>query len=365
MGELLRNVFEVANQPSTSKGIKRFYRSTGADLPFDNPLRSHATGMEGYFWRVTLPESGQVVVALIGVNDDKAGGTWATVGLASHPSGFLRAAALDGATADIHGLGARTTDGRFVADGNRVHVDLGPNAQLKLEVDNQVPWPRRRVGASSWFHSIPALNQYWHPHLLGGIARGTAVIDGEEISLDGGTVYAEKNWGRGGFPAEWWWGQAQGFEDRDACVCFAGGRVETGPLGVEVTALVVNAGGKFLRLGDPLLSPVNAEVTDEEWLLTGRSPRYTIELHGTAELGAAHVLPVPLPEERRNIAAALEHLGGKLDVTVTQRGRGVIWRGHSDLAGLEHGGRDRAEAEAARRGGTPDGAAGPVRPFTP
>ena len=349
---------------ATRRGPKALYRASGADLPFDNPLRSHATGMEGYFWRITQPETGRVVVALIGVNDDRAGGHWATVGLAGHPGGFLKAAALDGATADLDGLGARTTDGRFVANGHSVRVDLGGAAKLELDVDDQVLWPRRRLGASSWFHSIPALNQYWHPHLLDGVARGHAVINGEEWDLDGARVYAEKNWGRGGFPAEWWWGQAQGFEDADACVCFAGGRVETGPLGVEVTALVVRAGGKFLRLGDPLLSPVKAEVTDEEWVLTGRSPRYRVEVHGTAQIGAAHVLPVPLPKERRNIAAALEHLGGTMTVTVTERGKGVVWRGHSELAGLEHGGRERAEAEAQRRGGTPDGSAGPVMNFT-
>ena len=320
--------------------------------------------MEGYFWRVTQPDTGRVVVALIGINDDGKGGRWATVGLAGHPGGFLKAAALDGASCDPDRLAARTDDGRFFAEGNRVRVDFGERASLDLSVDDPVLWPRRRFGASSWFHAIPAVNQYWHPHLLGGTARGSAVIDGEEWNLDGAAVYAEKNWGRGGFPAEWWWGQAQGFEDRDACVCFAGGRVEAGPAAIEVTALVVNAAGTFLRLGDPVLSPVKAEVTDEEWLLTGRSPRHTVEVRGRAELGAAHVLPVPLPAERRNIAAALEHLGGSLDVTVRRRGSGVVWRGHSDLAGLEHGGRERAEAEAARRGGTKDGSAGPVAPFS-
>ncbi len=328
-------------------------------------LTAHGVGMEGYFWRVTDRERGRVVVALIGVNDDGAGGSWATVGLAGHPGHFLKAGGLDGAWADPQRLGARTDDGRFVGGPGRVQVDLGPEAQLDLTIENEVAWPRTRFGASSWFQSVPALNQYWHPHILDGVARGHAVIAGEEWDLDGCRVYAEKNWGRGGFPAEWWWGQAQGFEDPDACVCFAGGRVESGPLGIEVTALVVRAGGMFLRLGDPLLSPVRAEVDDESWLLTAKSPRWLVEVEGSAELGAAHVLPVPLPAERRNIAAALEHLGGTMKVTVTRRGGGVVWRGESNLAGLEHGGRERAETEAARRGGTPDGSAGPVAPLAP
>ena len=29
------------------------YRRTGADVPFGDPLPSHGTEMEGWFWRVT------------------------------------------------------------------------------------------------------------------------------------------------------------------------------------------------------------------------------------------------------------------------------------------------------------------------
>ncbi len=44
------------------------------------------------------------------------------------------------------------------------------------------------------------------------------------------------------------------------------------------------------------------------------------------------------------------HLAGTLEVRVARRGR-EVWRGTSYLAGLEHGGLARAEAELARRGG--------------
>lgn len=83
-------------------------------------------------------------------------------------------------------------------------------------------------------------------------------------------------------------------------------------------------------------------------------------LEGTAPLGSAHVLPVPLPAERRNIAGAIEHLGGRVAVEVRERGH-VTWRGESRLAGLEHGGIERARAEVRRRGGTDeDSEAAPI-----
>ncbi|MFD2393343.1 hypothetical protein ACFSSF_05200 [Dietzia aerolata] len=59
-----------------------WYRSTGADLPFGDPLRAHGVAMEGYFLRLTDRERGRVVIALIGVNRGPEG-HWATLGLAS------------------------------------------------------------------------------------------------------------------------------------------------------------------------------------------------------------------------------------------------------------------------------------------
>ena len=80
-------------------GLVAAYRRTGADVPFGDPVPSHGTEMEGWFWRVTDPASGRVVVALCGVNRHPAG-DWATVAVALHPGGIVRSAALDDAQAD-------------------------------------------------------------------------------------------------------------------------------------------------------------------------------------------------------------------------------------------------------------------------
>ncbi|MFZ3394459.1 tocopherol cyclase family protein, partial [Rhodococcus sp. 7Tela_A2] len=213
-----------------------------------------------------------------------------------------------------------------------------------------LPWPRRRFGGSSVFQTVPALNQYWHPWLLGARAEGYAVLGDEKWDLDGAQVYGEKNWGKGGFPESWWWGQAQGFADPEACVAFAGGQVHSGPLRTEVTAVVVALpGGPVVRLGNPVTSPVRATVTDETWSLQGRNRRWSIEIEAASPIGSAHVLPVPLPAERRNVPGAIEHLAGSMSVTVRERGK-TVWSGESRLAALEHGGLDRARAELDRRG---------------
>ena len=327
------------------------YRGNGADYPWGNLLRAHpGVRMEGYFWRFTAPrDDGRVLIALCGVNraDD---GFWSTLGLGAHPSGFLRAVEHPEGRADPDGLGA-FAGSAFNGTPDRLRVDLGEDARLDVRVTSPVPWGRRAFGGSSYFQSVPALNQYWHPWLLGGNAQGTATVGDESWEIDGWQVYAEKNWGKGGFPDSWWWGQAHGFDEPEACVAFAGGEIKSGPLQTEVTAVVVKLpDGRLIRLGNPGTSAVEAEVTDESWSLKGKSLRWQVEIEGRAPLGDSHLLPVPLPQERRNVAGALEHLGGTMQVVVKSHRGVVVWRGESDVAALELGGLDRAQKEATRRG---------------
>ncbi|WP_206680338.1 tocopherol cyclase family protein [Flaviflexus huanghaiensis] len=329
------------------------YRSTGADLPFGNMLAAHrGVAMEGFFWRITEPDTGRVIIALCGVNQGPKG-PWATIGLASWPNGFLRTTAIEGAWAHRSRLGVRggsTVAPAFNGNRNRLTVDLGDDARLELRVDDRADWPHAGLGGSSIFHMVPALNQYWHPWMLGGKASGTAVLGDETWEFENAQVYGEKNWGREGFPEAWWWGQAQGFEEPDACVAFAGGIVTSGPLKTEVTALVVRLpGGPVLRLGNPIISPVVTTTTDESWHLSGRGYGWRVEVNASAPLDQAFVLPVPLPSEHRNTAGDLEHLVGDLEITVHRFGS-HIWSGRTTLAALEHGGLDRARDELRRRG---------------
>jgi len=304
--------------------------------------------MEGYFWRFTDAASQRSLIALIGVQRSHRG-TWALAGLGAHPGQFWRHEVLRQAKARQRGIGARSGT-KFFGDDRRVVVDLGPDAQLDVTLSDLRPWPGNRpFGGSSWFQMIPALNQYWHPWLLGGKATGTATIGDETWSLDGADVYAEKNWGAGGFPHAWWWGQAQGFAEPEVCVAFAGGEVTAGPFHTNVTALVVSLpDGTLVRLGNPGTSPVRATITDDDWVLSGRNRTWQVEVQGHAPLADALVLPVPLVQEHLAAPGALEHLGGTMSVQVRRHGR-LVWEGTSHLAGLEHGGLDRAAAEEQRR----------------
>lgn len=332
------------------------YRALGADPPFGDPRRAHGVAMEGYFWRLSDPRSGRVLVALCGVHRGPDGRPWSNVALAAHPGGVVHAADLPGGGADPRALGVRAGGGAFRADAHGVRLDLGPHARLDLRLHGVRGWTRRAFGGVGIAHAIPGLSQHWHPHVLGARASGTARVDGATLDLTGWRVYAEKNWGRDGFPERWWWGQAHAFAGHDACVAFAGGDVALGPVRTTATALVVRVGDTLVRLGDPVLSPARTAFSDGRWHLRARGPRWSVRLDGRADPDGAHLLPVPLPRHGTSVPGALQHLSGELDVELRRHGR-VVFRGVSALAGLEHGGRHAVD-RALRGAGTATDATG-------
>lgn len=317
--------------------ILRRYRALGADPPFGDPRRDHGVAMEGYFWRFSDPGSGRVVIALCGVC--RGGGPpWATVALGAHPGGLLWQADLEraGADPDTLGVWAEGEEGSLRGDASGLEVDLGPGARLSVSLRD--PWPARppMLGGSGAAHLVPGLGQYWHPHLLGAIVRGRAVLGAEAVALDGFRAYAEKNWGTGGFPDRWWWGQAQGFGREDVGVAFAGGEVTLGRARTQATAIVATLGEQHVRLGNPLLVPARTSAADGRWLVRARGPIWAVELEGTGTPGEAHVLPVPDLAVRRSAPAAHEDLAARLRMVLRRRGR-VVYAGESAVAGLESG----------------------------
>jgi hypothetical protein len=318
------------------------YRATGADPPWGDPRGYHGVGMEGYFWRITQATTGTVLVVLAAVNRDAAGGTWGLVALAAHPGGFVRAATAERVRADRRRLGLHmhAGDGRtlLAAGDERLRVDLGPGAAVDVAFEDRAGWPARRAfGGIGPAQALPGLSQYWHPHLLGARVRGGAHAGEAALALDGATAYAEKNWGAGGHPPAWWWGQAHGFAREDACVAFAGGRAALGPLRLpRATAIVVALGGEVLRLVAPP-TPLRVAVGESGWTLRGRTARHRVDIEGHAGGTAPHVLPVPIPAERgRSEEQSAMHLAGTLHVRV-RRGARTVFEGVSALAGLERG----------------------------
>jgi hypothetical protein len=304
------------------------------DLPWQDPRRPHRVAFEGWYWRFTDPGSGRVVVALCSVCRRADGMPW---GMAALADGADPARVAWGTAAHAWADGRRLGIGSLLdASPSHLRVDLGPEARLDVRLHDRHGWPRR-LGGVGLAHLVPRLSQYWHPHLLGARVAGAASLFGTELDLGPARVYAEKNWGAGGFPDAWWWGQAQAFPGRDdVCVAFAGGRAGIGPLHVLATSVVVRAGAEVLRLVRPALPLRLAMDRPGSWGVRLDLPGLQLELEGHAR-GAPHRLPVPLPARQEVLRGSAEqHLDGELRVALRRRGRTVV-DAVSPLAGLERG----------------------------
>jgi len=286
----------------------RALRSTGADLPFADLRRAHGTAFEGYYWRFAGADWSACAIA--GVCRDERG-TWAMVTLASEPVGFERTEIVPVASLGRDRL--RVDAGPLQADETCLRVDLG--RRLEARFDEPRGWTRA-LGPLGVGQLVPWLGQYWAPHLLS--ARVSGSYDGR--SLDGTSVYAEKNWGAA-FADHWWWGQGPG-------VAFAGGRIH----GVAPTAVVAWTDRETIALAPPVARTV-ARAGGGEWHIRAHSPRWRIEIEGAADGGLR--LPVPLPAERRLELRSNHHLTGELEARIW-RGR-RLWLRTSGLAGLEDG----------------------------
>ena len=244
---------------------------------------------------------------------------WALVGVARHPGQSWRPAILDDPVSDRTGVRIGSA---FAGDARHVRFD-GVDARLH----DIVPWPRpwHGTGPGGW---LPGLRQYWRPLVLRSRAEGSVA----GWDLDGATAYVERNWGNG-FPSVWWWGESHDFGGDPVTVAFAGGPA-LGPL--RATAVVAHVGGRLVRLGEPVIAGVRADVGPGRWVLRGRSARHRIEVEAAADPAAAHILDVPVPAERRTLPWSHQHLAGRLRVRLTRRGR-LLYEGESAMAGLELG----------------------------
>jgi hypothetical protein len=99
------------------------------------------------------------------------------------------------------------------------------------------------------------------------------------------------------------------------------------------TLVAIRVEERLISLTPPLARTA-AAVEAGSWQLRTRSARYTVEIEGE-EHGSSVRLPVPTPDRVAVESRSTQALAGRLRVVV-RNGRRTLFRGESELAGLEH-----------------------------
>lgn len=193
--------------------------------------------------------------------------------------------------------------------------------------------PRSTAG---WFSQFQIFEPGWQVLMAHGFATGHFIWNGTRYDFTNAPAYAEKNWG-GAFPQKWFWIQCNAFEQEpDLTVSSAGGIRKVLGWSQTVGMVGIHYQGKFYEFGSThcplkwLIHPWGY------WSIQAETADYSVELTGTCDRPPANVR---IPSEQGMIFDCRDTTSGKLTLTLRdmQRDRTIVMA-TSSFAGLETGG---------------------------
>lgn len=198
------------------------------------------------------------------------------------------------------------------------------------------PWPvtLRAPGIMGWYRYVPRMECYHGVLSMDHGLRGALLVDGEELALDGGRGYVEKDWGRS-FPSSWVWLQSNHFGRPGVSVTCSVARIPwvRGSFTGHIAGLLLD--GRLRRFATYTGAALAAVVTRPGGALVVLRDRRT-ELHIDAEGAVTGSLKAPVLGAMQGRAD--EALGARVRVQLRElRGRRplVIFEGTGAHAGLE------------------------------
>jgi tocopherol cyclase len=229
-------------------------------------------------------------------------------------------------------------------------TDTGAIARWNYTIEPVYGWGSPRGPqwpTAGWLSYLPILEPGWQVLMAHGWASGWAEWGGQRYTFHQAPTYAEKNWG-GAFPERWFWIQANAFEPwPDLTLTAVGGRREVlgrsetvGMIGIHFQDQCI-----FLNsLRDRLAWQVGAW---GYWHMTARNHRYRVELEGKAPSAPARVR---VPTLTGLQFQCWDTTQGDLTITIWARSptnpthESLILQATTSLAALEVGGQgwDRA-----------------------
>ncbi|MGG6238531.1 tocopherol cyclase family protein [Nodosilinea sp. AN01ver1] len=324
---------------------------------------------EGWYFRVTLPQTGQTFAFMYSI-EDPAGGqpnSGGTAQILGPDDGYFCRTFPDvsqfWAWKEGLGLGhwrskpqtslrllSTSEFRRYVAEGYQVTATLH-QGYLNDPVVGSVAWQYHTEPAYGWastgqsqqstagfLSSLPIFEPGWQILMAHGYSTGWIEWQGKRHEFTNAPAYSEKNWGRS-FPQKWFWVNCNAFDGvADLALTAGGGRRQV--LGwMESVAMVgVHYGGQFYEF-----VPWNARVTWHidpwgYWYMRCDRSNYAVEVTGTTALPG---IPLRAPTRQGMIFCCRDTALGDVSLKLWRRqgeNLDLIVAASSAQAGLEVGG---------------------------
>ena len=195
----------------------------------------------------------------------------------------------------------------------------------------------KQQSTAGWLSSLPIFEPGWQIFMAHGLATGWIEWSGKRYEFTNAPAYGEKNWG-GAFPQKWFWINCNSFDGEPDLALTAGGGRRGVLWWMESVALIcLHYRGKFYEF-----VPWNSEVYWDikpwgSWQMLARNSEFEIELTATTDLPGTLLRA---PTQQGLIFACRDTMLGEVSLQLrSHRGKSqLILEAHSSLGGLETGG---------------------------
>lgn len=323
---------------------------------------------EGWYYRVTLPDSGETFAFMYSIEDPSGGQRYSggSAQILGPDDGYFWRSFPDArgfwGAKDRLGLGHwRQTDLQIapqeleadtfatrVKEGYQATATLhqgclrdpgsGETCRWHYRIQPVYGWgdpQRQQQSTGGWLSFLPIFEPGWQILMAHGWATGWIDWRGERYTFTRAPAYSEKNWGRS-FPQKWFWFNCNHFDgEPDLALTAGGGRRQV--LGwMESVALVcLHYRGTFYEFV-PWNSQVHWQVEPwGKWQMQARNSRFEVELTGTT---ARPGTPLRAPTTEGLAFCCRDTMQGILTLTLRQRRGSTILQTTSSACGLEVGG---------------------------
>ncbi|MGL5082054.1 MAG: tocopherol cyclase family protein [Microcoleaceae cyanobacterium] len=348
------------------------------DSPNSNSLTTPHSGyhwngsdrrfFEGWYYRVTLPDSGQTFAFMYSIEDpignrpysgggaqilgpedgylctffpdvnqfwadsqELALGHWGVTDLTA-TSGYL----------DPNGFDRHIQQGYQATatqhQGNLIDLETQHSCRWHYEIHPVYGWASQgnlQQSTAGWLSFLPVFEPGWQILMAHGWANGWIEWQDKRYEFTQAPAYGEKNWG-GAFPRKWFWVNCNCFEDEPDLALTAGGGQRGVLWWMESVALVgIHYRGKFYEF-----VPWNSEVHWQiepwgKWQIQARNERYSVSLTATTHRPGTQLRA---PTEQGLIFFCRDTMNAEITLELWEGDRTIL-TAHSSLCGVEVGGR--------------------------
>jgi tocopherol cyclase len=182
---------------------------------------------------------------------------------------------------------------------------------------------------------LPIFEPGWQILMAHGLARGWIDWNGQYYQFSDIPAYSEKNWGHS-FPEKWFWINCNSFTDEpDLTLTAGGGRRQVLWWQEDVAMICLHYQGKFYEF-----VPWNAQVNWQiqpwgRWEMQADNEDFEVTITGTTNLPGT---PIRVPTKKGLIVFCRDTMSGNLELELRYRRGKTILATNSSVCGLEIGG---------------------------